>query len=250
MLFFRILPAAVLLLPLSSAPVMAADSTAAGWYGCYAGLQAGLGLTKGSFSYIENANVLEDTFFSLGSDTANGLIAGGQIGCDIQMNNMVIGVQGMLASAKYAGTSGYVVGLDEVGFDWNATGEVRFESSWISSVTGRIGYVVSEPTLAYLKAGYAQMHVDLTDSGNFVDNDDAGNNAPYSYSGEDTRAGYTLGLGLEHRVTDHLTIFAEYNYYDFGKTEISLTESDFGYDYDNAADLEVNAFQLGINLRF
>jgi outer membrane immunogenic protein len=83
----------------------------------------------------------------------------------------------------------------------------------LSSVTGRFGYAWDR-LLTYAKAGGAWTHdrYDIL----FPDT------ATFATSSE-TRSGWTVGGGFEYAITNNLSMFFEYDYYDFGTRTVGLT---------------------------
>ena len=79
--------AADMALPMKAAPVVPFT-----WTGCYVGVQAGIGAQTDGFASTFVGRDLE----SFSGNGANGLgaIAGGQIGCNYQINQLVVGVEG------------------------------------------------------------------------------------------------------------------------------------------------------------
>jgi outer membrane immunogenic protein len=155
------------------------------WSGCYLGGHAGgLFATK---EWTSAAGV------DLGSHDANSYLAGAQVGCNIQVNNWVFGVQG-----DYAYTDAEGSNVDSFGF----TNRSKIES--LSSVTARIG-LAYDRFLGYVKGGGAweQDNYDFT-------------NGVLSATASELRSGWTVGVGAEYAFTNNVTWFVEYNYYDFG----------------------------------
>ena len=155
------------------------------WSGCYLGGHAG-----GLFATKEWTSA---GGVDLGSHDANSYLAGAQVGCNIQVNNWVFGVQGDYA---YTDAEGSNVAVD--GF----TNRSKIES--LSSVTGRIG-LAYDRFLGYVKGGGAweQDNYDFT-------------NGVISATASELRSGWTVGVGAEYAFTNYVTWFVEYNYYDFG----------------------------------
>jgi outer membrane immunogenic protein len=196
----RSLLVSVGLVLLFASPIMAADLPVKSkappppalynWTGCYGGAQFG--------SLFEQKD-----WGVLGSHDGTGLVVGGQLGCNYQVSTWVFGIQG---DAAWSDTSGShtdpVTGLT-----------YQSKIDLLSSVTGRFGYAWDR-LLAYAKGGGAWTHdkydVLLPD------------NSTFATAGE-TRSGWTVGGGFEYAITNNLSMFFEYNYYDFGTKTVGFT---------------------------
>jgi outer membrane immunogenic protein len=165
------------------------------WTGCYLGANAG-----GAF--INNQDSAP-TVGGLGSDSPTGFVGGGQVGCDYQISSWVFGVQGMFdwadvnGSHSVPGTGGFT--------------SLSTDDKWIGTATGRIGYTVQPAILVYAKGGAAWTRDDL--SASFVGGSD---------SATADRMGWTAGGGLEYMFMPNWSVFAEYNYMDFGSKTLNF----------------------------
>jgi outer membrane immunogenic protein len=180
-------------------PVMAADlpaktvvkaEPAYSWTGCYAGAHFG--------------SLHEQQDWGLpGSDDESGLLLGGQLGCNYQVSTWVFGVQGDAAWSDLTGShTDQVSGLTD---EW--------KTDTLASVTGRFGYAWGH-LLAYGKGGVAWTHNAYDISG--------GTTFP---TASETRTGWTAGGGLEYAYTNNLSMFVEYNFYQFGTQTVGFSPS-------------------------
>jgi outer membrane immunogenic protein len=208
------------LVPLFAGAVMAADlplkapaakvSPVYNWTGCYAGLHFGSLWSQNDWGV-------------LGSDDDSGLLAGGQLGCNYQVSTWVFGVQGDGAWSDASGThTDQVSGLTD---EW--------KTNSLASVTGRFGYAWDR-LLAYGKGGVAWTH-DRYDTG-------------FAATSE-TRNGWTVGGGFEYAITNNVTMFFEYNYYDFGSKTVSIAA---GPGVSEIADIHDrdSVVKVGANYKF
>ncbi len=162
------------------------------WTGCYGGAHFG-------------SLFAQKDWEALGSHDETGLLAGGQLGCNYQISMWVFGVQGDIAWADASGTN-----VDQL----SALGLTdRSKIDLLSSVTGRVGYAWDR-LLAYAKGGGAWTH-DKYDT--FVTN----TNATFSTASE-TRGGWTVGGGFEYAIVSNLSMFFEYDFYNFGTRTIGF----------------------------
>jgi outer membrane immunogenic protein len=167
------------------------------WTGCYGGANVG-----GAFANNKD----RDTIFGddLGSDSPSGFVGGGQVGCDYQVSSWVFGVQGMFdwADVKGSHTVPGTLGI----------GSISNDNKWIATATGRIGYTVQPALLAYAKGGAAWTRDDMGLAAVGFTFDTA----------KADRVGWTAGAGLEYMFAPSWSVFAEYNYMDFGTKTVTF----------------------------
>jgi outer membrane immunogenic protein len=151
----------------------------------------------------------------------DGFLLGGQIGYNKQIDSAVLGLE---ADVAYSNASGFV----------DAEGEgTDVDLEFLATVRGRAGMLFGETdsTLLFATAGLA--------IGDFE--------AEFENGASDsaTHLGFVVGAGLEHRVTDEISIKAEYNYMKFGNEDYDDGEGeDVNYDYDG------HVVKLGVNFHF
>jgi outer membrane immunogenic protein len=156
------------------------------WTGCYIGGNGGYGWAPKDFSDVASGA-------SLGSHTAEGGVAGGQVGCDYQTGPWVFGIRGMFDWADMTGSH-----TDLASATIYNTRVKSFETA-----VGRVGYTVMPNTLVYALGGFAwvQDRHTLTT----LDGVETG-------FANVTRHGYAVGGGLEHMFAPGWSAFIEYDY--------------------------------------
>jgi outer membrane immunogenic protein len=189
---------ATVALTVLAAPAMAADLRVRkappppppvyfSWTGCYVG---------GNVGGLWVNKEITGPFGGSVSVDASGWAAGVQGGCNYQFaGGWVIGIQG---DYDWADAD---IDRNSIFF---ANTTTRFDVKSVASVTGRIGYAWDR-FLGYVKFGGAWERDELTVTFPAV-------TATYS----DTRSGWTIGIGGEFAITNWITAFVEYDYYDFG----------------------------------
>ena len=228
----RLLAAAVFVVASLGAagPVLSDDGLTAGdeidWSGIYAGVHVG---GAGSDVDWDFNNLSRE---GLDYD-AGGLIAGGHIGIQRQVNGLVFGVEASLT----------VTDLDDRAPS-NALANVSFstEIDTIATVTGRLGYAFDR-FLPYVKGGYAGADIETSGSvtGGLVD----------SFSVRDWEHGWTIGAGGAYMLTENLVIGLEYNYTDFGETNRSGTTSNLGFPFTlNDVDNQIHSLSGRVSIKF
>jgi outer membrane immunogenic protein len=220
------------------APVYKAPQPAPvhGWTGCYIGGNVGYGWARQDFIDPPEGVVDGSTAVDLGAHTADGVVGGGQIGCDYQTGPWVIGVQGMFDWANLEGS-----GPLPAAFTFDARNGVFSNVSWFATLTGRIGYTVQPGVLAYVKGGAAWVRDEFrvnTDSGII------------NWRANVTRSGWTIGGGLEWMFAPQWSLFAEYNYMDFGSFNATFVPNLLVFRPSVEISQDVQTVLIGINYRF
>jgi outer membrane immunogenic protein len=175
------------------------------WTGLYAGAFGGGAWGRSDFS----APLATGTF-----DT-DGWLAGGTIGYNYQLpNNIVLGIEGDAAWTDIKGSAACPAGICETKNDWLAT------------VRGRAGYAFGR-FLPYITGGAAFGDIKTSATG--------------LGSSTTTRAGWTVGGGLEANIAGPWSAKVEYLYVDLGRGG-SILGSD--------ASFKTNIVRAGINYKF
>jgi outer membrane immunogenic protein len=204
------------------APMEAPVGDAATWTGLYLG-----GFAGGSFgdTDFEGGPSGGPTFLGL-SVTASGFTGGGQIGYDWQVDNFVFGAVADIAFSDYKAK----VSADIFGFGAEAESKLQY----LGTVRGRLGYAWDR-ALIYGHGGFAygKSEQSISFAGNEI------------YSGSKTRTGWTVGAGIEYKLTDHVSFGTEYAYVDLGNDAIF----DDGNIFVNE-DLKFHTLKALINYRF
>ena len=201
--------------PVYKAPVVAPIYN---WTGFYLGLNAG-----GSWGRQDNTLVTVPggtTVFS-NSDQLNGFIGGGQIGYNWQgASPLVLGIE-----ADFQGTA-------QKRTDTMGAFSVEQQLPWFGTVRGRIGYAFDRVML-YGTGGLAYGNYKLSVSG-----------PGGTISDDATKAGWTLGGGVEWMFAPQWSTKLEYLYIDTGDQNVTL----FGNTFTGRA--RDNIVRVGLNYHF
>lgn len=175
------------------------------WTGLYVGAHAG-----GGFSNL-----------GVGS-TGSGVIGGGQVGYNYQVNRWVWGIEADFAGS---GVKNNLASLDTVfgsitaNFNWNS----------LATVTPRVGYAFDN-WLVYGKAGGAWADVSVSVNAFGLGSSAGG-----------TASGWVAGVGAEYAFRNNWSAKVEYDHFGFGSdASIFSTGSSVGFD----------AIKVGVNYRF
>ncbi|HMJ45430.1 MAG TPA: outer membrane protein [Pseudolabrys sp.] len=213
----RILLASVGLLALGVASASAADIQRAmpakapvyvapiyNWTGFYVGINGGGGWGHSDFSAPFT-----------GSSNMSGGLVGGTFGYNWQMNQVVLGLETDIDWSNIRGSSA-------CGFGFSC----ETKNTWLGTFRGRLGYA-ADRFMPYVTGGLAYGGVKTSVAG-FGDS-------------STSKAGWTLGGGVEFAIAGPWTAKVEYLYVDLGRTS-SVLGSD--------ASFRTNIVRAGLNYRF
>jgi outer membrane immunogenic protein len=189
------------------------------WAGFYVGAHLG-----GAWSEAEWITPVTATD---ASSIASGLLGGGQVGYNWQTGAAMWGIEGDFSGISLQSSNTGVGGFA------NTT-----STHWMSTVTGRVGYA-SGRALIYGKGGVA-----IADEQDSVSSPSG---ALFSSTGTTTRAGWTMGGGLEYALNPHWSAKVEYGYLGLGSHGVSAAVQGGTPGY---VDLNVQRIIGGINYRF
>ncbi len=219
------------------APVapMPADS----WSGFYVGLQAGGNWGDADLDYYFNGSS------SLSGYTRNldpnGFAGGIYAGYNWLIDgNWLFGVEG---------DWNYLSG-DDTG-DWlNSSGNPvtpnwtqTIENEWDASLRLRIGKVIDD-FMPYFTAGAAWARVTTR-----LDCDTC--SPQHHYSGHATLSGWTIGAGVEYKISDNMNVRLQYRYSDYGDDSVRYHADDGSNSYaDIKVHYKASMVQVGFSYRF
>lgn len=169
------------------------------WTGPYIGLFAG-------YTWLDADGAYGGEGIDDGGPVDGGLY-GGQIGYNHQMDGIVLGVE---ADIAYSDAHGIVEG------DTGEQAETDLE--FLATIRARGGFLLgeSDSTLLFATAGLAIGDFDVDFEGS---------------PGSVTQVGFVAGAGVEHLVTEDISVKAEYNYVYFDGTDNDDAEGeDISYD--------------------
>jgi outer membrane immunogenic protein len=204
------------------APATAPAYVAYSWSGCYVGGNVGYGSSPQDWSFT-GSNI------AIGSHDATGVVGGGQVGCNLQTSNIVIGIEGMF---DWSGMSGSHQSPFPLG-----TGTLRTDVNWLGTVTGRIG-LAADRALFYVKGGAAWVHDDYATT--ILSTTASANDV--------TRSGWTVGAGAEWSFAPAWSAKLEYNFMDFGSVRPRFCVVACGAFID--VKQNVHLVTVGLNYRF
>lgn len=168
------------------APVMS-------WTGFFVGAHVG-GAWGAVEAEIPPVGGLLGAAFPIASHATNGFLGGVQAGYDWQSGWVVLGIKGDFSWTDTKGSTPCII---------VATCSANY--NYLATVTGRIGGLVGDRTLVYVRGGGAWMDADY--SFNLL--------GLFNTTASATRFGWTVGMGAEYMFAPGWSGFIEYNYMDF-----------------------------------
>jgi outer membrane immunogenic protein len=264
--------------PIYRAPPIIALS----WTGCYLGGHIGGSFidTKFSGQFVDTAVPIAlgaPTSFAISDSSTDltpiGLLAGGQVGCNLQFaTNWVVGIeadaswanpQGGVASNQQTRTGTLIGNLPGFTTVVSSRGIASSKTDFIATATGRLGYTFGRlgQGMVYAKGGAAWTRdkyefygqVSTTGCLQILLPAQCAVNAttvtPFNFAASETRVGWTVGAGVEWAFWDAWSVKLEYDYLDFGSRTMTFNDPLFG-----AATIDVSQHisevKLGVNYRF
>jgi outer membrane immunogenic protein len=220
------------------------------WTGFYIGGNIGY-----SWGRSSDASTLTNTagtalFASTGTTELNGVVGGGQIGYNWQIQNWVWGLEADIQGTNEKGTRNFlcsaVVCLPPAASATNGVAAAPGQKiDWFGTVRGRVGVLVAPPVLLYATGGLAYGEVDTSEA----------INALTPFSGNNTNVGWTAGAGIEGAIGGGWTARLEYLYVDLGTVKGSfltpITALGGGVISSNySSHITDSVVRLGINYKF
>jgi outer membrane immunogenic protein len=236
--------------PVYKAPVYVAPF----WTGFYAGLNLGYSWGRSS-STVTLTDAALGTFVASASGTnnLNGIIGGGQVGYNYQIQNWVLGIETDIQWSGQKGSSDIVcVGCGDG--PSNITTNLNQKLNWFGTLRGRGGILITPTILAYVTGGlaYGGIKTDGTVTGPTIQ----GPLATATFSDSSTKTGWVLGGGIEGIVSGNWTAKLEYLYIDFGTvsggpfatTIIDTVRRPVAVSY--SSHITDNIVRVGLNYKF
>jgi opacity protein-like surface antigen len=208
------------------------------WEGVYIGIEGGYGFSQQRWG--QNATSCAPglpagctTLLDSARNEVKGGLGGLAFGFNRQMGNVIWGLEFTWDGADLTGTRAHN----------NAAFSTTSRIDWLSTFTGRVGFLVSPQTLLYAKGGLG-----IEDERSRINGTVLG--VPVTSSRADgTRLGFVLGAGLEYAISSSLSAKIEYNFMDFQHKDFDFRLSN-GLLENWRNSQETHVFKAGINWRF
>ncbi len=189
------------------------------WTGFYIGVNGGYGFGNSTWNVPG---------FSSGSYKVNGGMAGGTLGYNYQIGQLVLGIEGDYDWQNTRGSAPNCAIFGAPGTSCDTA------SNWIGTIRGRVGYAFDR-IMIYGTAGGAVTDIKASASA-----------LPWA---SNTEWGWTAGAGIEGAITDNLTAKVEYLYAGFQK-DTSCPLASCGFAPSPSVSLNESMVRVGLNYKF
>jgi outer membrane immunogenic protein len=228
-----------------------ADAPTSDWTGIYAGVFGGYAWGSADLSSTTNAEDFkipsEDIPSSFGAEgDLEGWLGGAQVGYDYDFGSGF--VLGAVADWAITGLETDSACLEDFGReDCNDSDPFHTEGNasmdWLATFRARAGFATGD-ALIYATGGLAVANVEVNIDNLGFDGD--------NYSDSDTLTGWTAGAGVEYRLTENVSVGAEYLYVDLGTVETNYELQTLGpvVDIHSETDFTMNIVKASLNYRF
>lgn len=210
----------VTFLAIALTPAIAADAvelpvaSTHDWSGLYLGAHVGGGGSQVDWAYSNGLTA---------DHNGSGVLGGVQVGYNIQSGNVVYGIEADISAANIDG------GTSCPNPNFSCESNVKM----LGSLRGRVGFAMDK-LLIYGTGGLGYGTIDISTTSDVVVLGTSGTVR--------TKAGWTLGAGLEYALDDHWSLKGEYKYFDFGKAKYTIDDVD--------AKIKIHTGVIGLNYKF
>jgi outer membrane immunogenic protein len=194
------------------------------------------------------------------STNLDGAIAGGQIGYNWQNGNWVGGIEADLQWSGQSGSSNYLCAGTVTGgvclpgltfLPAGATGSALSlgqKLQWFDTLRGRLGFTPAPKWLVYATGGLAVGGIDTNAA--LASFTPVGVATLATASNSSTKAGWTVGVGVEALLSGHWTGKIEYLYMDYGTVSGSVINTPAGIMANYSSRITDNVLRAGLNYHF
>ncbi len=211
------------------APVYVAPAPVFSWTGFYVG--ADIGGAFGSTS-------LNDAISGWTSRSTNtsGVMGGGYVGYNYQINNFVLGIEGDFQGTSNSQSNTFLAPVSIGTITAGDTMQQRSALNWLASINGRLG-IAYDRALFYAIGGAAW---------GGANNSIMDVNTGLGLSSNTTATGFDIGGGVEYAFTPNWVGRVEYRYYDFGNNNMFVAPGVTPFRLQNS----VNSVRVGLAYLF
>jgi outer membrane immunogenic protein len=265
--FGAIAPAQAADMPVKAMPKKAPVVVDPGWTGWYAGLNAGYSWGKSDtdvsfFTYPGGVPIVPPAGSVTSADAKlNGAIAGIQGGYNWQKDRWVFGLEGDVQWSGQKGSSNYLCGtppftaiscspLSTFAPPGTAGTTLSLDQKlqWFGTLRGRLGTTITPTVLLYVTGGLAVGGI-KTD-GTLTGITGGGAAIAATGSSSTTKAGWTVGAGLEGVISGKWTGKVEYLYCDYGTVDGTFVNAGGGIQASFSSHITDNVLRVGLNYHY
>lgn len=196
------------------------------WVGPYGGVTLGFAMGDATHTYSNGAPT--------GNSDPDGQLLGGFLGYGFQNGATVWAIEADIEASNFDGSFVNVTG---------ATSSGVIDGKWQGSIRGVVGFdgmLAGKPALYYATGGWATGKFDMN----------GGPSVPFPPAGgySDTMSGWTLGVGVDWRLSGNMSMRIEYRHTDFGSTSGFLNPTFPAVNMP--VDIDQDAIRLGMRFEF
>ncbi|MDE2330272.1 MAG: porin family protein [Bradyrhizobium sp.] len=233
------------------------------WSGFYIGGNIGYSWGRSSDTSTFTNGAGTTLFTSTGSSDLDGVVGGGQIGYNWQIQNWVWGLEADIQGTDEHGNRDFTCPTGVCTASTLAPGfalaflipgsaipvSMEQKIDWFGTVRGRVGALISPRVLLYATGGLAYGGVNTNETIATIT----------GFSNTDVRVGYTVGAGIEGAIGGNWTAKLEYLYVDLGRTSGSFATTIPAFGPGGASGnltsyysshISDNILRVGLNYRF
>lgn len=233
-------------------PLKAPEPPAPQWGGCYAGVNLGGGASGTNFgstvdpgTYLAPADAATVSGSGSGGANADGVLAGGQAGCNLQSGTVVFGLEGdfdyFRSNPQFNNNTNTLINGNTFAVSQSLT------TNFLATIRPRVG-IAADRNLAYVTGGAAFTNISYTEG--YSD----ANAPPGTGSATASRSlvGWTAGAGWEYAFADRWTVRAEYLYASFPTTNalVTITGAGGANTLHGSSDLVIQLVRAGVSFKF
>jgi outer membrane immunogenic protein len=243
-------------------PILAAQAQEAQrfWSGFYAGVNAGV--YQGDIDWDASAIVvpLTATIVDASSPASfepMGARVGFVAGYNFKHRDWVFGAEGSFGQTYDADTIQQGIpgcAINCLGTPGPANDTASVDVDWDAGLRARVGYLVTPDLLLFATVGAAWQRVETSQTCQHTLADPfcvvrAG--SPFeTHTSATTHTGWSVGAGLEHRISDSLSLRVDYQYADFGDKSVTHVFPDAALPTTYSYDVAPSSHTFTIGLTF
>jgi outer membrane immunogenic protein len=220
------------------------------WTGPYLGLTLGYGWADLEATSAHatvtglGSGSLPLTGYTSSKDSFNGGIT---LGYNWYLSsNVVTGIEADASYGDYKYSSGTLTANNVLSAGDSLSGNVSAGFNWFGTLRGRLGYLVAPRTLIYGTGGLAWANAKASANYTYT----GGGSGPLSGGVSDNHLewGWTLGLGVEDKINQNVSMKLEYLYLDYSNAGFNFSQPGVSVGFDGKASM--NLIRTGINYQF
>jgi outer membrane immunogenic protein len=219
------------------------------WTGIYIGGHGGWAFQETTFDDPFGAIFVPGP--SIRSVDFRGFFGGQQAGWNYQIGNLVVGNEIEVSWASLNGSRTDFVSGSAPGFPGGSdTRTIMAKTDWFGTATARLGFAWDR-VLFYTKGGaaWARFNYEIDDLNIIFPFLPGGatTTTATSFTGKDTRIGWTVGAGLEWAFWQNLSAKVEYDYLAFVNKPVALTSTGGTIQLVDNVEHSIQIVKVGLN---